>query len=94
MKAKIKSRVDARITKGLPDNERDMILGAYGNAGLLRQHLIKVLTREIECATLSVESEDFFEKPNLQERIVRNSAYRAALRDVCKLLDGKVIVED
>lgn len=84
------TRLDARLTKGFPASDREIVQNSYANSKFLREHLIKVLTREIESVTITMEGEAFYEKPNLEARIFRGDGRKSAYRDVIKLLSGQV----
>lgn len=80
-------RLDSRITRGLDDEGKKLVLSEFRSSKNLRQILIKLLTEHIESAILLDESADIYKNSNALADIANSRGYRRGLRQAIKLLE-------
>lgn len=80
------TRFDRRLVSGLGDDELEEFATRWKTSILIRQAVVKVLTKDLEHAILQSESREVWNSPNPLADLADLHAYRRGLRAAIKLL--------
>lgn len=80
-------RLDARLLRGLSEEETSELELRWNNSKLIREELIKVLTNEMLSITLEEEEQSLYDCPNALAKIAFMRGQRNSIRNVIKLLN-------
>ena len=80
-------KIDPRITRGLDEDDKKLVLSEYRASKNLREMLVRVLTESVDSAIIGDESVDLYKNPNALAEIANSRGYRRGLRQAIKLLE-------
>lgn len=83
------TRLDSRLTRGLPPEKVAQVENLYNNSSEIREMLAEVLTNELNSAILLADSPKFWDSPNALAEIADQAGYRRGLRTALKLLTSR-----
>lgn len=79
-------RLDTRLIRGMSEEGVGELLARFKNAAIVRECVVKVLTKELDHAIIKSESEEVLDSPNALAVLSRLAGKREALRDCIRLL--------
>lgn len=83
------TRFDQRLIRGLSDEELEEFAARWKTGAVVREAVVKCLTKDLEHAILLSESEETFKSPHPLAILSDLTGYRRGLRAAIKLLTNQ-----